>query len=689
MASRQEELVFELLTEELPPTELYNWAELLKAKLAQLLADQQLGYTAIQPIATPRRLGVLVSGLQACQPQQRIQRKGPAMNVAYDEQGQPTQAGLGFARSCQVSIDELTVYETDKGSWLYLDKLVPGKTVSQLLPDMLHQVLRHMPVNKMMYWGNGDYAFMRPVHNVLAMYGEEVLAIELFGHSACAQTYGHRFHNPQTIQLDQASHYTSSLREHYVVVDFNERRHSIAQQSKALAEQYSAQLVMPDALLDEVTSLVEWPVALLGQFDKRFLKVPQEVLILSMQTNQKYFALLDQSNHLLPYFITISNIDSSQPEVVVKGNERVMEARLADAEFFYHTDQQKALSEYVQDLEAITFQKDLGSLGDKRRRLEQLVVTIAQLLDQPSEAVERAARLAKADLVTDMVQEFTELQGTMGRYYALASGETQAVAQAIEEHYWPRHASAPLPYSYDGQILSLADRLDNLVGMFGINMMPTADKDPYALRRAAFGCIRLLIEKSLPLDLIELLTAAKRAYQCELPNEETVSQVSAFCQERLKTWALEHGYSAQVYDAVEVKGITNPLEFAQRMEAVHAFQQLPEAASLAQANKRVSNILAKQDVDEYWTSWHHEILQEPAEIALADAIREHQQPADMSFSERLQSLAALEPVINRFFDQVMVNVKDDHIRYNRLTLLKSVRALFLEVADIARLPTAN
>lgn len=685
----QDDFVFELLTEELPPADLYDWAELLKNTLAQLLTDQQLDYASIQPIATPRRLGVRVEGLQKQQPQQRIQRKGPAVNVAYDEDGNPTQAGLGFARSCHVSMDELTIYETDKGSWLYLDQQVSGKTVYQLLPDMLHHALKQMPVNKMMYWGQGEYAFMRPVHNVLALYGADVVSVDLLGHSACAQTYGHRFHSPSAIKLDHARDYASALKQHYVVVDYAERRQLITQQARAIADSYNADLVIPDALLDEVTSLVEWPVALLGQFDERFLKVPQEVLILSMQANQKYFALLDQSQQLLPYFITISNIDSHQPEVVVKGNERVMEARLADAEFFYQVDRQYALADYVDELESITFQKELGTLGDKRRRLEHLVVTIAQHLDKPSESAQRAATLAKADLVTDMVQEFTELQGTMGRYYALASGENQAVAQAIEQHYWPYHAHAPLPQNDAGQILSLADRLDNLVGMFGINMMPTADKDPYGLRRAALGCVRLLIEKALPLDLIELLTASKRTYLQELPNDDVVSQVSAFCQERLKTWALEHGYAVQVYAAVAAKEVTQPLQFVQRMNAVSEFQKLPQAQALAQANKRVSNMLSKQRDMGGLTHWRTDLLQKDAEKQLAQQVEHQQSIKDLTFGQRLESLTDLEPYIDRFFDEVMVNVDDQALKKNRLALLKAVRELFLEVADIACLPVTD
>lgn len=684
MAS-QDELVFELLTEELPPAELYSWAKLLSDSLATMFTEQELNYDAIYPIATPRRLGVYVNGLALQQPQQRVQRKGPALKVAYDEQGYPTQAGLGFAKSCGVDINELTVYETDKGSWLYLDQQVPGKTIYELLPDMLNKALKQMPVNKMMYWGEGRYAFMRPVHNVLTLYGSDIIAIELLGHQASAQTYGHRFHSPDSIKLEHARDYEQSLREHYVVVDFNKRRQMISQQAQALAHEYQAQLVMPDELLDEVTSLVEWPVALQGHFDKRFLQVPQEVLILSMQANQKYFALLDKDGQILPYFITISNIDSHQPEVVVKGNERVMEARLADAEFFYEVDQKRTLADYAGELESITFQKDLGSLADKCRRLEQLVVIIADQLNVAHEAVKRAATLAKADLVTDMVQEFTELQGTMGRYYALASGESQQVAQAIEEHYWPKHAGDQLPESQQGQILALADRLDDLVGMFGVNMMPTADKDPYGLRRSALGGIRLMIEKELPLDLIELLTAVKRTYQLELPNSEVVSQVAGFCQERLKTWALEQGYTAEVYAAVAAKGVTKPLEWVQRMQAVDVFQKLPQAQALAQANKRVSNILNKQNEEEYLGSCRHEVLQEQAEQKLAHAVIEYQNMSAQSFAERLQSLAELEPFIDDFFEQVMVNADDPILTKNRLALLKEVRELFLEVADISYL----
>lgn len=676
--------VFELLTEELPPKDLLSWAQHLADSVSQQLQQADLAYKAVQPVATPRRLGVYIEQLASQQPAQHVQKKGPAVNVAYDDQGQPTQAALGFARSCGVELEQLTIYETNKGRWLYLDQEVEGRTAGQLLPDIFKQAVEQLPVNKMMYWGRGDYAFMRPVHNVLALYGNETLLVSLFSHQAQTYTYGHRFHSPQAVQVDQASQYFDKLGQHYVSVDFAKRRQTIADQAQRIADQHQAQLVMPDELLDEVTSMVEWPVALQGEFDKRFLDIPQEVLILSMQSNQKYFALLDQNEHLLPYFITISHIESRSPETVIKGNERVMEARLADAEFFYQVDQQRALADYVPELASITFQKDLGTLADKQQRLQTLTRTIADKLGWESETVERAAGLAKADLVTDMVQEFSELQGIMGRYYALASGEHESVAQAIEEHYQPRYAGDSLPETRAGQMLALADRLDTLVGLFGVNMKPSADKDPYALRRAALACVRLLITKQLPLDLLNLLEAAFGTYGQTMPNTTAVDEVFAFCQERLKTWALDHGYQPEVYAAVAVKNITCPWEFAQRMQAVTEFQKLPQAHSLAQANKRVSNILSKSgtQVDQQWQA---DALQQEAEQELAQAVERHQAMTDLTFNERLYHLAELQPAIDRFFDEVMVNTDDLGLKQNRLALLKAVRELFLQVADISYL----
>lgn len=683
--SHYQDCVFELLTEELPPKDLYNWAQQLVDSVSQQLHETDLAYTAVRPVATPRRLGVYIDQLACQQPAQRVQKKGPAVNVAYDNEGQPTQAAVGFARSCGVELEQLTVYETNKGRWLYLDQEVEGYTAGQLLPDILKQAVEQLPVNKMMYWGQGHHAFMRPVHNVLALYGSETLVLNLFSHQAQAYTYGHRFHSPQAVPIEQASQYVDKLYEHYVLVDFAKRRQSIAEQARRIAEHHQAKLVMPEALLDEVTSMVEWPVALQGRFDQRFLAIPQEVLILSMQSNQKYFALLDQNEQLLPYFITISHIESRSPETVIKGNERVIQARLADAEFFYQVDQQRALADYVPELASITFQKDLGTLADKQKRLKTLTRTIANKLGWESETVERAAGLAKADLVTDMVQEFSELQGTMGRYYALASGENETVAQAIEEHYQPRHADDILPQSKAGQVLALADRLDTLVGLFGVNMKPSADKDPYALRRAALACVRLLITKQLPLDLFNLLEAAFGAYGQAMSNTAAVDEVFVFCQERLKTWALDHGYQHEVYAAVAVKNITCPLEFAQRMQAVTEFQKLPQAHSLAQANKRVSNILSKSGV-QVDQQWQADALQQDAEQELAQAVERHQAMTDLTFTERLYHLAQLQPSIDRFFDEVMVNTDDPSLKQNRLALLKAVRELFLQVADISYLP---
>ncbi|GED45801.1 glycine--tRNA ligase beta subunit [Vreelandella aquamarina] len=682
-------LLLELGAEELPPTALDALSDAFAAGIEKGLQEAEIPFQAVTAYATPRRLAVQVTGLADKQPDREVERRGPALAAAFKD-GAPTKAAEGFARSCGVSVDDLIHLETDKGTWLGYREQQQGDSVQALLPEMVRKTLQSLPVPKNMRWGASRVEFSRPVHWLVALYGNEVITAEALGLQASRTTYGHRFHAPDAIQLEHADDYLAALENAYVLADRQRRRERIREQVLAEAEVQEANAVIDEDLLVEVSGLVEWPVALTGSFDERFLEVPAECLISSMKANQKYFHLLDDRGKLKPLFITISNIESQDPDQVISGNEKVIRPRLADAAFFYDTDRKHTLASRIPQLESVVFQQQLGTLADKARRSTAIATFIAERIQGDVAHAQRTVALAKCDLVTEMVLEFPELQGIMGRYYAEQDGEPAEVAQALEEQYLPRFASDAIPQSLTGQALALADRLDTLVGIFGIGQRPTGAKDPFALRRASIGVLNILVKGELNLDLRELLQVAADQHQ-NLPKADgLVEDVLTYMLDRFRAWGQEEGISAEMYLAVRARPVTKPLDFARRLRAVKAFAQREEAAALAAANKRVSNILSKQEHDGS-TQVEASLLQEAAEKALFEAVTASQQQvaplfAAGDYQQALDALATLREPVDAFFDQVMVMADDDAIRRNRLALLASLQALFLEVADISQLP---
>ncbi|WP_251975797.1 glycine--tRNA ligase subunit beta [Salinicola avicenniae] len=681
-------LLIELGVEELPPSALSQLATALRDGVVKGLETAGVAFDEARALASPRRLAVHIESLADKQPDREVEKRGPALAAAFKD-GQPTKAAEGFARSCGVSVEELIHLETDKGTWLGYREQQTGEAVDQLLPGIIADAVHALPVPKNMRWGASRLEFSRPVHWLVLLHGDQVVPASVLGLDAGRTTRGHRFHAPEPIELAHAGDYESALENAYVLVDLERRRERIREQVLAEAEVHGGQAVIDEDLLEEVNGLVEWPVALTGSFDERFLEVPAECLISSMKANQKYFHLLDDAGNLKPQFITLANIESDDPQQVIYGNEKVIRPRLADAAFFYETDRKQTLESRRQSLENVVFQQQLGTLADKAARSEVIARFIAEKIDGDSTAAARAAQLAKCDLVTEMVLEFPELQGIMGTYYARHDGEPEAVAEALHEQYLPRFAGDAIPQTATGLAIALADRLDTLTGIFGIGQRPTGAKDPFALRRATIGVLNILIKGELNLDLRELLELAASQHR-DLPKAEgLVDDVLAYMLDRFRAWAQDEGLPVSVYLAVRARPVTRPLDFARRLHAVHRFEQREEAAALAAANKRVSNILAKQSHDGR-TAVESERLVEDAEIALANAVADCRQQVEplfreAAYAEALDILATLRAPVDRFFDEVMVAVDDEAMRANRLALLASLQALFLEVADIAEL----
>jgi glycyl-tRNA synthetase beta chain len=688
------DFLVEIHTEELPPKALRKLGESFKQQMTDRLQKADLKHAEIFFYATPRRLAVLVKELVAAQPDQVVERKGPALSVAFDAQGQPSQACIGFARSCGVTPAELMTIKTNQGEWVGYSQQVSGKSVTELLPAIVEQAVMALPIPKRMRWGDNDTQFTRPIHSVIMLYGDTEVAGKILGYSAGRKTRGHRFHAPQWLDIKHAADYESVLeKEGFVIADFARRQELIRQQIVEYVQQNlpNANVLISDVgLLDEVTGLVEWPVALCGSFDTKFLELPSEVLISSMQDHQRYFPVVDTEAKLLPYFITISNIQSQDVQRVIHGNERVLRARLSDAAFFYAADQKESLGARVERLKGIIFQAKLGTLYDKAERIAKIAVYMSDKLGVNKEHALRAGMLAKTDLTTNMVNEFPELQGVMGSYYAEHDGEPADVAEAMKQQYLPRFAGDELPQNALGQVLALADRIDSLVGTFGINQIPTGDKDPFGLRRAALGVLRILIENKISLDLKEILDFAVTCYECKLENVEVVPQVLNFLQERLRAFYQEQGVTPDIFAAVAALGITNPLDAHERIKAVQAFKKLNEAESLSIANKRVSNILAKYvEVIEAKTV-NPAIFENPVESELASQLEAKSEVVSRlsqsgNYAEVLFALAELRQPVDDFFDQVMVMTEDKPRRENRLLLLSKLRNLFLRVADIALL----
>jgi len=684
------DLLFELGTEELPPKSLSTLSLALKANVEAGLNKAGLGYGEVLPYATPRRLALVIHGLSVAQPDREEERRGPALNAAYQADGSPSKALQGFLKSCGATPEQLITLRTDKGEWVAFRQTVQGGYTADLIPDILRQALAGLPIAKRMRWGNGSAEFVRPAHWAVLLFGREIIDTEILGVRTGRESRGHRFHHPSRLILEKPADYADTLlNPGHVVADFAARKQKI----QALAEEAAAGVggkahIEPD-LLDEVAALVEWPVPVLGGFDARYLALPPEVLITTMQANQKYFPVKDKHGGLLPYFITFANVASTALDTVRAGNERVVRPRLSDAEFFWNQDRKRSLESRAEELAQITFQKTLGSMLAKTQRVRSLAAYIAGKLDSETAWVERAALLAKADLLTSMVGEFPELQGTMGRYYALAEGEPEDIANAIEEQYLPKVSGGPLPESRTGLMLALAEKIDTLTGIFSAGLIPTGDKDPYALRRAALGAIRILIEAKLDLDVPDLLDFALDQFTHDFETEKARENVHGFMIERLRGYFLDRGIKHDEFEAVLAVWPSSLLDFERRLQAVREFRRLPEAESLAAANKRIRNILRKAE-EETAASVDDHALAEPAEKRLLEAARLAKEDVlpllrGRDYTGALRRLAQLRETVDAFFDGVMVMAEDAELRRNRLGLLGIVEGLFLNIADISKL----
>lgn len=686
----KQDLLVEIGTEELPPKALDRLSAAFQNGLETQLEQNGLSYDSIRRFATPRRLALVVSNLDSAQTDQVVERKGPAVKAAFDEAGNPTKAAEGFARSCGVAAADLGQVDTPKGAWLIFRQQQTGKRIEELAPAMVEQSLARLPIPKRMRWGDGNEEFVRPVHWIVLLFGDRILDSEIMGLKAGRCSRGHRFHHPGNIEISTPGAYSQLLLEKgRVMADMGERRAKIREQVEAAADGAGAKAIIDDALLDEVTALNEWPVAILGAFDERFLEVPAGALVKTMQEHQKYFPVVDSDGNLLPHFITISNIESSDPAQVRAGNERVIRPRFSDAAFFWEQDLKRPLEKQTSRLKNVVFQEKLGSLFDKSQRISRLAQTIAGQLDFDASLAARAAALCKCDLLSNMVGEFPALQGVMGRYYAQHGGEVPDVAAAMEEQYLPRHAGDDLPHTYCGRAIAVADRLDTLVGIFAIGRKPSGEKDPFGLRRAALGVLRILIETPLPLDLEALIKAAADGLSGKVATGDAIPEVFDYMMERLRAYYADRGISADIMDAVLSRRPTVPADFDRRVRAVAAFRELPEAASLAAANKRIRNILRKTE-EAFPDQPDITLLCETSEKALAAQVNELTPEVEPLFNrgqytEALQKLAGLREIVDQFFDDVMVMCEDDALRKNRLALLSSLSALFLRAADLSRL----
>ncbi|MGB1139587.1 MAG: glycine--tRNA ligase subunit beta [Halioglobus sp.] len=685
-----ETLLVEIGTEELPPTALKKLGLAFRDGIVSGLDERELAHGDVQWFASPRRLAVLIDSVALQAPEKTVEALGPPADKAKDGEGNWTPAAAGFAKKQGVAPEDLQTIDTPKGPRLGLRSTVAGVNASDCLNEVIQASVQSLPIPKRMRWGASREEFVRPVHWVIAMLGERTDHGEILGHRTGVTTRGHRFHGRGEVTITDPAQYEALLESEYVVASFDKRQQMIRDQVEVEASSLNATAVIDPDLLDEVTGLVEWPVALTGAFEERFLAVPAEALVSSMKEHQKYFHVVDENGALKPHFITLSNIESKDPVQVIAGNEKVIRPRLSDAAFFYDTDRKTPLAQRVDSLGNIVFQQKLGTLKDKTDRLVRLAADLAPRVGANADEAQRAALLSKADLVTDMVLEFSDMQGIAGSYYAAHDGEAAEVASALAQQYWPKFAGDRLPDTAVATTLGLADRLDTLVGIFGIGQPPTGSKDPFALRRASLAVLRIIVEKELDIDLRECLDLAVAQYPEGVVAEGTAEQVLEYMVERFRAWYEEENIPIEVFRAVSARGITVPLDIDRRVQAVHAFSQLPEAQALAAANKRVSNILGKLDTDHLFGDVNTDLLAEPQEKALCEQIGalagvydDHLQAG--AYTEALASLAALREPVDAFFDDVMVNVDDESVRNNRLNLLKRLRDLFLEVADISQL----
>ena len=684
------DLLIEIGTEELPPKALRKLSEAFQQGILDGLQKAELAYMDCRLFATPRRIALVISLLAGKQADKTIQRRGPALTAAFGDDGVPTRAAEGFARSCGVSVDDLETLKTDEGAWLSYELQETGKPTQELLGDIIGQSLDELPIPKRMRWGDRHDQFVRPVHWVIVLFDDEVVPTTILGINSGQQTRGHRFHAPDWLTVGHPSGYEMLLEsDGHVIADFDRRREAIRAQIDNIARDHNGRAIIDEDLLDEVTAMVEWPQAVLGNFDARFLEVPAEALISSMKSHQKYFHMLDDKQQLMPHFITISNIESRDISRVRAGNERVIRPRLSDAEFFWQQDRKQPLHHHLQSLAGVIFQKQLGSLHDKAERVSKLATCIAEQTGHDKLNAERAGLLCKCDLMSNMVGEFPDLQGIMGRYYAQHDKEPADVAQAIEEHYLPRFAGDVLPASGTGLCVAIADKLDTLTGIFGIGQPPTGEKDPFALRRAALGVLRMLVEKQLAINLPSLIRQSFDLFQGKSLDSSTPAAVYDFVLGRMDVYFANKGFTQDEIAAVISLRPESFADLEKRLEAIATFRKLPAAESLAAANKRIGNIL-KKAIDVTLGNVDTAKLTDPEEKALHASVVAMQQKVqpllqNTQYTEALTQLADLKDPIDTFFDHVMVMTDDVSLRDNRLCLLNDVHRLFMQIADLSKL----
>ncbi|OCH09827.1 glycine--tRNA ligase subunit beta [Aliivibrio fischeri] len=681
--------LIELGTEELPPTALRSLAEAFASNFEAELKAADLAHQGVKWYATPRRLALKVAELAESQADKVVEKRGPAVSAAFDADGNPTKAAQGWARGNGITVEQADRLKTDKGEWLLHKEEVKGKPVQELVVDFAAKALAGLPIPKAMRWGNSDIQFIRPVKTLTILLGDELIEGSILGVSSARTLRGHRFMGESEFSIDSADQYPAILEERgKVMADYDARKAIILADSEKAAAAVGGKADLEDDLVEEVTSLVEWPVVLTAKFEEEFLKVPSEALVYTMKGDQKYFPVYDENKKLLPNFIFVSNIESKEPRHVIEGNEKVVRPRLADAEFFFNTDRKRPLIDRLPELEQAIFQKQLGTIKDKTDRITELAGYIAEQIGADVEKSQRAGLLAKCDLMTSMVFEFTDTQGVMGMHYATHDGEDEQVALALYEQYMPRFAGDDLPSTDISSAVAMADKLDTLVGIFGIGQAPKGS-DPFALRRAALGVLRIIVEKEYNLDLVDLVAKAQSLFGDKLSNANVATDVIDFMLGRFRAWYQDEGFSVDIIQAVLARRPTKPADFDKRVKAVSHFRELDAAESLAAANKRVGNILAKFD-GELAQEIDLALLQEDAEKALAEKVEilaEALEPvfAAGNYQEALSRLAELREPVDAFFDNVMVMADDEALKTNRLTLLNKLRNLFLDIADISLL----
>ena len=688
------DFLFELGTEELPPKVLMRLSEALTTGIVRGFKAHQLCFDEVVSYAAPRRLAVMIRGLDRQASDAEVVAWGPPTKVAFDGEGLPTRAAVAFAEKIGVAIEDLMgLVESDgQQDKLCVRRIDPGCQTSSLLGQVINDSLANLPIPKRMRWGSKKVEFVRPVQWAVLLFDGKVCRETILGIESSNASRGHRFHSPGEIIIDSPVSYAEQLEKAFVIVDFSRRRNIIRQGVTTLATSINGVAVIDEALLDEVSALSEWPVPLMGCFDEHFLDVPAEALISSMKEHQKYFHLVDRNNQLMAAFVTVANIESKDPAQVIDGNERVIRPRLADAAFFYKNDKQASLISRRESLKQVVFQAKLGSVYDKTERVALLAAALAEFTGGNAKLARRAGELCKSDLVSDMVGEFADLQGTMGRYYALNDGEDTEIAEALFEQYLPRFAGDELPVTPTGITLALADRLDSLVGIFSIGQQPSGSRDPFALRRASLGILRIIVERQVDIDLALAISMAAKPFERE--SNDLTKLVLTYVIGRFKTWYRDEGMDAEVFASVAALNLSNPLDINARVLAVHQFTLLPEAVALAAANKRVSNILTKQLADRIPPAVNLGLLEDAAEKTLAadiDALASLVGPmlAQREYNQVLQKLALLREPVDKFFDDVMVMADDSAVRSNRLALLYSLRQLFIGVADISQLVPAK